>query len=94
MASGFDDHPTVVALQFVMNRLIFADCRREDDPDVALAKWLRGLETQRDLYVQAAAQAQRPEAAINAVMIATEFDTLAKELTSAAPAEGLVPPEA
>jgi len=82
VAQGFDDHPTVVALEFLVKRLIVRDCLRGGAPDSALAELQDAMKVHRELLLRLAfgPDAGSDETTLNAVSAAAEFDRIGKEI--------------
>ena len=89
MASEFDDHATVVVLEFLVKRLVAGQCgATPDNLQAGLARWraaINDYKTQLEHF--AFEKGTRPEVALNALGVLAEFDRVMQEV------EEIVSPE-
>lgn len=83
MNSGFDDHATVVALEFLVKRLVMRQCLAATDSDSMLAEWISALKAEANLAMLFAydERTQSEQAKVNAIATAGELDRFAEDLT-------------
>ena len=81
-AGKFNDHPTLVALEFLVRRLIVERCRSDPNPNAALLEWARAIEAEKaEIEKHALVSNMPPEATVNAIEALGEFDRLLGEIT-------------
>jgi hypothetical protein len=82
--SGFDDHATVVALEFLIVRLISTQCRAAPDPMAAQHEWSAAIDAEKAQIEDFAFGANTPsDASVNAIVSLGEFDRLVGEISGA-----------
>jgi len=83
--SGFDDHPNVVVLEDVVQRLVLLQCHSAPDPKAAVEEWQAFLQGRRQLFTDAAFRDPKASAddSLNAMAIAGQFDEFSKDLRQA-----------
>lgn len=85
MAADFDDHATVVVLEFLLTRLIARQCSEAPNPTTALAGWSAAVEEQKRLFEMLAFRRDtRPEVTANAIAAITEFDRIMRNISELA----------
>jgi hypothetical protein len=82
MAVGFDDHSTVIALEFLVKKLVVQDCISASNPAETLAEWTAALKREGEIAMEYAlgGHAENTEVAMNAVSGAVQFDRFAEEI--------------
>jgi uncharacterized protein YbaA (DUF1428 family) len=83
MAGDFDDHAAVLVLEFLVKRLVLAQCLKTDDPEASLAKWSGAMEAEEDMIARFAfsTRASR-DASLNAIEGSAEFKRLREEIAA------------
>ena len=81
MAGAFDDHATILALEFLLNRLVVAQCLGATNPEAALADWISAMEAHENLTMQSAYSSEA-SAVARAISIAaaTELGQIRKAI--------------
>jgi hypothetical protein len=80
-AGKFDDHATVVVLEFLVRRLIVEQCRHSPNPQAALRDWSRAVEAEKAEIERYAFGGEMPaEATTNAIIAIGEFDRILGEI--------------
>lgn len=83
MASDFDDHSTVVVLEFMVLRLIQRQCQEASSPSAELMDWKTALGDLKAQYEQAAFGSELSDnAALNAIEIIGEIERATNELAA------------
>ena len=81
MAGVFDDHATVMALQFLVSRLVVTQCLGATNPEAALADWIGAMEAHRNRTMQSAYSSQSStEARSLSVAAASELGEIRKAI--------------
>lgn len=79
--SVWDDHRTVVALEYVVKRLVIEQCKRSADPKAELSTWLLWLKAQSEVTTRFAVEAARnDDTMMNAIGLASEFTKFHDEI--------------
>lgn len=82
MTNGFDDHPTVVVLQFLLTRMIAKGIRESQNPPEAFLALRNAIELQKSqLQDFAFNSGQESQTITNAVIVMGEFDSVLEEIT-------------
>ena len=87
---AFDDHSTVVALEFLVKRLIVRRCSDAQDPSVELKDWVDALAAYHDLTTEFAFKhTDNPDAQLNAISAAGEMTRISEEIVADAKDVGI-----
>lgn len=79
--SDWDDHRTVVALEYIVKRLVVDQCKRSADPKAELANWLHWLKAQSEVTRRFAFEGGRnDDVMLNAIGLASEFTKFHDEI--------------
>ena len=83
MTSGFDDHATIMSLEFLVKRLVVANCLKSTNPVESLARWSIAMKTEEDLFGRIAFNERASKSAsLNAIAASAELKRMRDEIAA------------